>query len=235
MALFTAASRLTGVARVVVAVNVLQGYLGNTYQLANRVPNVLFELFAAGALQAAVIPGLVQAQAEGGDRSLHEVANIVLGRLLVALGALVAVAMALSPLLMRLLAVSADSAEIRSQQVRLGVVLLLIFLPQVLCYAGGLVASAVLNVKHHFVAPVIAPMVNNVVVIACYAVFWHMTDGAHGSLHLSPGQVAVLGGGTTAAVLAFTAVPLMAARRAGVSLRPRWGTGDSRVRTLART
>ena len=44
----TAAARVTGFIRVLVATAVLgTTFLGNTYQAANGVPNVVFELFAA--------------------------------------------------------------------------------------------------------------------------------------------------------------------------------------------
>ena len=57
----TVLSRATGFARTVVLVAVVgTSFLGNTYQLANTVPNLLFELFAAGALQAVLIPHLVR-------------------------------------------------------------------------------------------------------------------------------------------------------------------------------
>jgi putative peptidoglycan lipid II flippase len=54
MAVLTAVSRGTGFLRIAVVTNVLgTTYLANTYETANTVPNVLFELLAAGALQAA--------------------------------------------------------------------------------------------------------------------------------------------------------------------------------------
>ena len=49
----TAVSRLTGLVRVVVVAAVIgDTYLGNTYQSTNTVPNILFELMAAGTLTA---------------------------------------------------------------------------------------------------------------------------------------------------------------------------------------
>lgn len=63
MAVFTAVSRLTGFARLIVVAAVLgTSYLGNTYESANTIPNILFELFAAGVLQSVLIPIMVDAE-----------------------------------------------------------------------------------------------------------------------------------------------------------------------------
>ena len=62
----TLLSRVTGVVRNVVVVAVLGvTFLGNTYQSANTVPNLLFELLAAGVLQAVLIPTLVDLSDQG--------------------------------------------------------------------------------------------------------------------------------------------------------------------------
>ena len=56
----TAVSRLAGFVRVLVIAAVLgTTYLGNTFQAANSVSNVLFELLAAGALSAVLVPTFV--------------------------------------------------------------------------------------------------------------------------------------------------------------------------------
>ncbi|MDQ1519174.1 MAG: putative peptidoglycan lipid flippase, partial [Actinomycetota bacterium] len=67
MTALTAVSRLTGFVRILVVAAVLgDTFLGNTYQSANTVPNLLFEVFAAGVLQAVLIPTLVELF-DGGD------------------------------------------------------------------------------------------------------------------------------------------------------------------------
>jgi putative peptidoglycan lipid II flippase len=71
------------------------------------------------------------------------------------------------------------------------------------------------------VAAAFAPVANNVVVIATMLAFWALANGRPG-LDLSTGERLVLGVGTTAGVLAMSIVPLIALRRAGVTLRPRW-------------
>jgi putative peptidoglycan lipid II flippase len=235
MTALTAISRATGFIRILVVAAVLgDTFLGNTYESANTVPNLLFEIFAAGVLQAVLIPTLVELFDGGDDERASHVARSVLGLAGALLAGLAVVGMALAPFVMRLLVSGAPTAQVRADEVRLGTVFLLLFLPQVLMYAGGMVATAVLNARHRFALPVFAPTINNVVVTASYGLFWILRDGKAPSLHLSVVEVLVLGGGTTFGVIAFTIVPIVGAIRSGVSLRPSFDRHDEYVRRIAR-
>ncbi len=85
------AARITGLLRVVAVGGALgTTYLGNTYQTANLVSNLLFELLAAGILSSVMVPPFV-ALLDGGRREEAErLAGAVLGVALVALGAVTA-------------------------------------------------------------------------------------------------------------------------------------------------
>jgi putative peptidoglycan lipid II flippase len=235
MTALTAVSRLTGFVRILVVAAVLgDTFLGNTYQSANTVPNLLFEVFAAGVLQAVLIPTLVELFDGGDDEEAGGVARSVLGLAGVGLAVMAAVGMLLAPWVMRVLVSGVGSRAVRDDEVRLGTVLLLLFLPQVLMYAGGMVATGVLNARHRFAIPVFAPTINNVVVTASYGLFWVLRDGKAPSLHLSALEVFVLGFGTTFGVIAFCAVPIAAVVRSGVSLRPELDRSNPHVRQIAK-
>ena len=235
MTALTAVSRITGFVRILVVAAVLgTTFLGNTYQSANTVPNILFELLAAGALQAVLIPTLVEAVDGGRGDDADHVAGAVLGLAATVLAVLTAIGLALSPLIMRGLVSGVHDPAVRDAQVRLGELFLWFFLPQTLFYAAGTVATAALNAKGRFALPVGAPIVNNVVVTASYLVFHAMRHGRPPSLDLTLAQKLVLAGGTTVGVIAFCAVPVVAARRAGFSLRPHLRTDHPMVRRLAR-
>lgn len=235
MTAFTALSRLTGFVRIVVVTGVLgTTALGNTYESANSVPNLLFELVAAGALQAVLIPTLVEYLDRGDADEADRVAGSVLGITATLLAALAAVVALAAPMLLRILFSGVSDSTLRAEQVRLGTVFLWFFLPQVVFYAVGTVATAVLNARHRFALPTAAPLVNNLVVTAAYLTFLYLRDGAPPSLTLSPLQVVVLAGGTTLGVVAFCAVPLVAARRLGFTLRPRFEHRHPAVRNVLR-
>lgn len=235
MTALTLVSRLTGLARVLVVAAVLgTTFLGNTFQSANSVSNLIFELFAAGALQAAMIPTLVGLFDRGDDAEATHVAGALLGLAMAALGVLAAVGMLAAPWIMRLLVAGVEAPDVRAAQIRLGTVLLWFFLPQVVLYAAGAVATAVLNARGRFALPTAAPIANNVVVIASCWLFWELRDGAAPGLDLTTAQTVVLGLGTTLGVLALSAIPVLAVRRAGLALRPRLDLRHPGVRQVVR-
>jgi putative peptidoglycan lipid II flippase len=235
MTALTLVSRLTGFLRVLVVVAVLgDTYLGNVYQSANTVPNLLFELVAAGVFQAVLIPTLVDLFDRGEDVEAEHVTRSVLGLAGAALAVLAGIGALAAPGIMQLLVAGVDDPAIRDAQVRLGTLLLWFFLPQVVMYAGGMVATGVLNARGRFAVPVVAPAANNVVVIGSYVLFAALRGGEAPSLDLTGLQIAVLGGGTTLGVVAFCAVPVVAAVRGGVSLRPRFDHRHPQVRRIAR-
>lgn len=230
----TAISRLTGFARIVLVAAVLgTTFLGNTYQSANTIPNIVFELFAAGALQAVLVPALVARLDRGDEAGAERLAGSVLGFTMAGLAALAVIGAVAAPWIMRLLVSGVDDAAVRADQVRLGTVFLLVFLPQILVYDVGIVATAVLHARGRFALPAIAPAVNNLVVCGAYVVFWRMRDGADPSLDLDAAEIAVLAGGTSFGVVAFCALPIIGARRSGFRFRPNLDRSDSALRTLA--
>ena len=231
----TGFSRVTGFVRVVVVAAVLgTTFLGNTYQSANTIPNIVFELFAAGAMQAVLVPALVARFDRGDDEGAERLAGSVLGFTALVLGTLAVVGALAAPWVMRILVSGVDDPAVRTEQVRLGAIFLWVFLPQVIVYDVGLVATAVLHARGRFALPAIAPAVNNVVVCAAYGLFAVMRDGKSPSLDLSAAEIAVLAGGTTFAVVAFCALPIVGAMRGGFRFRPNLDRRDAELRGLAR-
>ena len=234
------AARVTGLLRVLAVGGALGAtFLGNTYQTANLVSNLLFELLAAGILSSVLVPPFV-ALLDGGRREEAEhLAGAVLGVALVGLGAVTVAGLAARPWIMRALTVAVPDAAVRQAEVRLGAFLLWLFLPQVLFYGLGAVATALLHGRRRFAAAAFAPVANNVAVIATMVAFRAIHGGggsgvAAGGLDLPLSQRLLLAVGTTAGVVAMAAVPLVALRRAGVRLRPRWDPASPELRALAR-
>ncbi|MFN2608554.1 MAG: lipid II flippase MurJ [Acidimicrobiales bacterium] len=233
------ASRLTGLVRVVAVAGALgTTFLGNTYQTANLVSNILFELLAAGLLSSVLVPPFVRLIEAGRPDEADEVAGALLGLGLVALGAVTVAGLLGRTWIMRGLTVAVPDAGVRAAEVRLGSFLLLLFLPQVLLYAVGAVATALLTGARRFAAPSFAPVANNVVVVSTMAIFWVMERGGRpggaAGLDVPAAQKLVLAVGTTAGVAAMTLVAVLGARRAGFRLRPRWRPGHPEVRALGR-
>lgn len=227
-------SRITGFGRVLaIALALGTTFAGNTYQTSNLVSNVLFELLAAGILSSVMVPPFVRLLDEGRREDAERLAGSVLGLALAALGAVTLVGVVARPWIMRALTVAVDDPAVRRQEIALGSFLLVFFLPQVLLYAVCSVATGLLHGARRFVAAAFAPVANNVVVIATMLAFWALANGRPG-LDLSTAERLVLGVGTTVGVLAMAVVPMVALRRAGVRLRPRWSLRQDGLRRLGR-
>jgi len=215
-------SRLTGFARTLATAGALGvGILGDTYQSANVVSNILFELLAGGLLFSVLVPTFVGLLDQDRRDQASALAGVLLARALAALGALVVVGIVAAPLIMRALTLGVEDPAARQDQVRLGSFLLWFILPQLLLYATGAVSSALLQADRRFTAVAVAPVFNNVVVLATMVAFAAVHRPAAG-LTLTGGEKLLLGGGTLAGTVALTAVLLVGGRRRGLVARPRW-------------
>ncbi|MEO7836089.1 MAG: lipid II flippase MurJ [Acidimicrobiales bacterium] len=232
---WNALSRLSGFVRVL-AVGGAVGttFLGNTYQSANLVSTVIFELLAAGLLSAPLVPAFVKLLDADRVDEAEGLAGSLLGVALVGLGGLALLLAGGGQLVMRVLTVGVADPAVRDAEVRLGAFLLWFFLPQMLLYAAGAVATALLNAQRRFAAAAFAPLVNNLVVVATMAAFVVVRRGEPPTLELEVVPRLVLAVGTTAGVLAMTVVPLVALARTGLTLRPRFSFSDPSFRAVAR-
>lgn len=231
----TATSRVFGFARVLVIAAVLGTTdLGNTFQGSNLVSNVLFELLAAGALSAVLVPGFVELFRAGRDDDAEQLAGSLLGFGVVAMGAIAVVGVVTAPAIARVLTAGVDDPAVAAQQRDLAVFLLRFFIPQVVLYALGAVATAVLHAKRRFTVPAAAPIGNTLVVVVGLVIFSVLRAGAPPSLDLSSGEKLTLGLAGTLGVAAFVGVPTVALLARGFRLRPRFRFRDPLVRTTIR-
>ncbi len=232
MSVATLASRGVGFVKVWVIAAVLGAtYLGNTYQASSSVSNILFELIAAGALSAVLVPTFVDLFRAGDDREAERLASGVLGMALAVMAVVSIVGVVFAEPIARILSSGAPNAHVESQQVALSAFFLRFFVPQVLLYAIGTVATAVLFAKRRFVIVAIAPIANAVILVATMAIFRAM-HGPNPSLDLTTGEELVLAIGGTLGVVGFVAVPTIALLRSGFRLRAKLGAVDRHLRKL---
>jgi putative peptidoglycan lipid II flippase len=228
MGAITAVSRAVGFVRVLVITAVLgTTYLGNAFQSANSLSNVLFELLAAGALSAVLVPTFVRLIEDGDEAGAEEVAGRVLGVALLALGAVTAVGVIGAPLIARALTAGVDP-DVAADQRALVTYLLRFFVPQVLLYAAGTIATAVLYARRRFAITAAAPIGNTVVMVASLAAFRALA-GPNPGLDLSSGERLCLVVAGTGGVVAFVGLLLAACEASGFKLRPRRLRRDARV------
>lgn len=221
MGLAAAVSRAFGAARVLVVAAVLgTTHLGDTFQSTNTFSTLMYELLAAGALSAVLVPTFQNALVDDpSGRQLERLARGVTGAAMLALTPLVLLGMVTSPHVAAVLTSAVGDVPDAAERRELTATLLVMFLPQVLLYAAGAVATAVLHAKRRYVAPAAAPIGNTVVMVSLLLVFRWMA-GPHPGLRLSVAEQLVLGAAGTLGVAAFVATPVVVARMEGISVAP---------------
>jgi putative peptidoglycan lipid II flippase len=234
MGIATAISRAVGFVRILVIAAVLgTTYLGNTYQSSNAVSNVLFELLAAGALSAVLVPTFVDHFDRADHGGAERLAGRILGLALLALGVVAVVAVVAAPSIARLLTTGVSDAHVAAQQRSLSTFLLRFFVPQILLYAVGAVAVAVLYAQRRLAVTAMAPIGLTIVVVSAMGAFRALA-GAHAGLEPSVPEKLVLALGGTLGVVAFVGIPTVALWRSGFHLVPRLGRHDPEVRRVLR-
>lgn len=229
----TGASRVTGLLRTIAIAVALGGALvGDSYNLANNTPNVVYDLVLGGVLAATLVPVVVDRFERSEHASIDALATVVT----LALGVVTILAVALAPVIIRLYTIGKNPAD-ADQLISVAVPLLLMFMPQVFFYGLSALWTALLNAKRSFAVPAFAPVLNNLIVIAVLAEVWRVTHDGELTVDRLLGDtplLVLLGLGTTAGIVVMALVLWPAMRRAGIRLhwRPDWR--DPAVSKVAR-
>lgn len=228
MTIGTGLSRATGLVRtaaMVYALGVTGTRLADTYNLANTMPNVIYDLVLGGIIAAVFVPVLIDVrERRNGDPSA------LISVSLVALAVVSALAAIGAPIIMRIYTFRIADPSVRAEQLALATFLLRWFAPQIFLYGLSSLTQALLNVRGRFAGPMFAPILNNVIVIATFVVYAHLF-GVHG-LHLSFAAKTLLAAGTTAGVVvqAIVLIPYLRGER----LRFRPNIKDPAIARLVR-
>jgi putative peptidoglycan lipid II flippase len=239
MAVGTTLSRVTGFLRLAAmafALGVAETRLADAYNVANNIPNIVYELVLGGVLTSVFVPVFVRQLKTRSREEAWEAARAVLTTALVVLLLVVIAGIIAAPWVVRLYTVRVPSPERQAVQ-ELATLFLQFFMPQIVLYGLGAVATGLLNAHRRFAAPMFAPILNNLVVTATFLTFAFM-PGA-GAETPSPeaitlAQKLVLGIGTTAGVAAMTLALWPSLRSIGFRLRWRFDPRNEAVRSLIR-
>ena len=220
MALGTILSRVTGFIRSILAVAVLgTALLADTYNVANTLPFILYNLLVGGALTAIFVPQLVRSfdDEDGG----HAFASRLITTISVILLALVAIGTILAPLLVRIYAPEFSNSGFENE-FRLAVAFTRYCLPQIFFLGLFTMLGQVANARGSFAPLMWAPIANNVVVIAIFSVVLlqapHLASGT-----ITSSQTQVLGWGTTLGVVVQALILIPVVKRSGIHIRPKLG------------
>jgi len=239
MALGTLLSRVTGFLRYASLAYVLgltlqygRTNLPSTYNLANSLPNMIFDLVMGGIIASLFIPVFVEYLSTRSREEAWYVASAVTNLSLIILGVVTVAGIVASPLIIRLMTVfgSYSTGDVTTQVVRdQAAFFLRFFLPQIIFYGLSAIIGGLLNAHRHFTAPAFAPIANNLVVIGTVILFNFLPGPRDNQLHL-----VVLGLGTTLGVAAQALVQLPVLFRIGIRYTPTLDVRHPAIRKIGR-
>jgi putative peptidoglycan lipid II flippase len=206
-------SRVLGWARIVVIGNLLPTSELDAFFAAFRLPDLMFQLVAAGALSSALIPVIAKVMLSDGDQRAWRVVSTVTNLMLLALAGLGLIVFVGADVIVPAYARGFDPATM-ARTIELTRIMVL----SPILLAMGSVATSVLNARGRFAAAAVAPSVYNLAII-----------GAAFALAPSLGAVG-LAIGVVVGSLAHFVIQLPPLRAIGFSYQPIIDVADAAAR-----
>ncbi len=214
----TVLSRTTGFVRqLVFSGSVGASCVGDTYNAANLLPTVLFEMVAGGALAAALVPLLAPLLPMRPADAARLASAVLTWAVLLLAPVVLVLVLAAAPL--ATLLVGQDCPGQRE----LATAMIVVFAPQVVLYGIGAVLTGLLQAAGRFGWPAFAPVASSVVVMAGYLGYAAVVGDDAATVTgdgLPATAFTALAWGTTAGVAAMTLPLLVPVRRAGFRITP---------------
>ena len=218
MALFVV-SRVLGLLReMVISHQFGTGGDLDAYLAAFRLPDILFQIVAGGALASAFIPTFAAHLAQQDDRGAWRLASAIINLVLILTSALAALAALLAPWLVS--AVIAPGFDAQRQALTVDLMRLMLVTPVIFGVSG--VIMGILNAQQHFLLPALAPIFYNLGIIL-------------GAVMLAPGMgVKGLAVGVVVGALGHLVIQIPGLVRYGLRYMPTLGLHDPSVREVGR-
>ncbi len=231
----TTVSRVTGLARLIVFGMVVgQTALADAFDLANNVPNAIYELLLGGILSASLVPLFVDLLAhDDPDRDgIGAVWSVATTALVVITG----LAWLASPQIFHVLSISPSASVDAAIYREAGTALTRIFVVQIFFYGIAALSTGLLNAQRRFFAAAWSPALANVVAIGSFIILAQQVDGARPGITDvldSPRIRFTLGLGTTLGIVLMALVQYSVVARSVSFLSPRRALSHPAVRKLA--
>lgn len=160
-------SRITGFARTwAMAFALGSTFLSSSYQVANNLPNMLYELVMAGMLVTAFLPVYISVKKKLGDAAGNEYASNLLTIVTALLGAV-----SLLGILFPQAIVYTQTFYSDQDTMGTAVFFFQFFAIQTVFYGGSSILSGLLNANRDYFWSTVAPVANNLIVIATFVLF----------------------------------------------------------------
>lgn len=237
MSVGTTLSRATGFLRLsamAYALGVAESRLADSYQVANTTPNIIYELALGGILSSVFVPVFVEWLQTRGREAAWHTAQAVLTFAMLFLGLVMVAGMIGAGTIVDLYTVQVAGPQ-REAMRALASFFLVFFMPQIVFYGLGAVATGLLNAHRRFSVPMFAPILNNVVVAATFLLFAALPGPAEPTPSgITTAQRYVLAVGTTLGVAAMTVALWPSLRKLGFRLRWTLDLRDAGLRRIGR-
>jgi putative peptidoglycan lipid II flippase len=216
IAVLTIASRIFGFGRnIVLLVTVGPTALGDIYNAAAAIPNIIFEIVAGGAMAGLVVPLLAAPIAAGDREAVRRTASALLTWTLIILTPLgILLALLAGPIL------DALNSTATPAQHAAGVMMLRVFAPMVPLYGLGIVLTGVLQAHRRFAWPALAPLLSSITVMSSYVLFAVVAGASPDLSTVDSGELMILAVGTMLAAAVLSGCLLIPLRQLGLRLRP---------------
>ena len=220
MAVGTILSRITGFIRGLLIVAVLgTALLADTYNVANTMPNILYNLLVGGALTAFFVPQLVRSfKDEDGGQAF---ASRLVTTISIILLALVAIGVFFAPFLVRLYAPEFFTSGFEQER-DIAIAFTRFCLPQIFFLGLFTMLGQVANSRGSFGPLMWAPIANNIVGIVIFAAVLYYSPVLTVAT-ITDAQIQILGWGTTFAIVVQALILIPVVYRSGIRIRPMWG------------
>jgi len=206
ISLSTMLSRLLGLVREQLFAALLGASpLADAFLAAFRIPNLLRDLFAEGALSSAFVPAFKESLKKEGAPAAYRLGNTVAGNLVVIVGIIVLAAAVFTPEIVDQLA---EGYTAIPGKFEITVQLTRVMLPFLLLVSLAAVTMGMLNAQDRYAAPALAPAMFNVMAITVGLGLW--MAGVHGRWVAIGWAIGTLLGGTA---------------QLGIQLPPLWRMG----------
>ncbi|MHB8510793.1 MAG: murein biosynthesis integral membrane protein MurJ [Actinomycetota bacterium] len=208
MTVGTTLSRLTGFVRIAImawAIGGAESKLPDTYNLANSLPNIVYQLVLGEILATVFVPVFVEYIKTKQSEESWQLASTIHNAAFLLSFAFSAITVIAAPWIIKIYTFHLSNPAVRAQMESTGTFFMRIFMPQMIFYATGAVLSGLLTARRKFAPPMFAPILNNVIVSGTFIIF-HYAHG-HRPINLESlrlGEKWLLAGGTTLGVIAFT-------------------------------
>ena len=220
MAVGTIISRITGfIGGVIMIATLGTALLADAFNVANTMPNILYNLLVGGALTAIFVPQLVRAfdDADGGHLFASRLVTTISGILL----ALVVVGVIFAPQLVYLYAPSFSTPGFETER-EIAIAFTRYCLPQIFFLGLFTMLGQVANARGSFAPLMWAPIANNLVVIVVFSAFLIKWPSVNVD-SITSAQIQILGWGTTAGIIVQALILIPVVKRSGIKIRPKWG------------